>query len=270
MTYLRNFARSAALLSFSILWLAGECRAQSSTGTILGTITDQTGAVVPDAQVVVRNIGTNAESRFATDATGNYSFPSLIAGEYWVEAKKTGFEKVGVQGIVVDVNQTVRVDPKLPVGQTSQEIQVRATTTLVQTDNVTVGQVIDNRQVTDLPLSGRDFTNLVRLGANVTQVSGGATAAGNTRQHGLDDTYSNVSVNGSRPAAISFLIDGVSDNESLFQTAAVIPPIDAIEEFKLQTSQYSAEFGMGAGQVNVALKSGTNELHGSAWDFLPQ
>ncbi len=258
-----------AVFLVSVLCMSPQgSQAQTSAGAILGVVTDQTGAAVPDAHVVVRNIGTNAELHFDTGANGNYSFSSLIPGEYLVEVSKTGFETVGAPHVRVDVNQSVRIDLKLPLGQTTQEIQVQATPTLVQTDNVTVGQVIDNRQVTDLPLSGRDFTNLVRLGANVTQVSGGINAATNIRRHGLDDTFSNVSVNGSRPAAISFLIDGVTDNEGLFQTAAVIPPIDAIEEFKLQTSQYSAEFGMGAGQVNVALKAGTNTLHGALWEFI--
>ncbi len=255
----------ALLLTFTTSRI---CRAQSSAGVILGEITDQSGGVIPGAHIVIRNTGTNAEVRFETDASGNYYVPSLIPGVYAVEAEKQGFEKIAAPHVVVEVNQVVRIDLRLRLGQTNQEIQVQATTSLVQTDNVTVGQVIDNRQVTDLPLSGRDFTNLLALSANVTQVSGGVTAAVNTRDHGLDDTFRNVSVNGSRPSAISFLVDGVTDNEDLFQAAAVIPPIDAIEEFKLQTSQYSAEFGMGAGQVNVALKSGTNNFHGSVWEFL--
>jgi hypothetical protein len=157
---------------------------QSSTGAVLGTVRDPTGAAVPETQVKLKNLGTGVSLQFATDDTGNYYFPSLIPGRYQVEAEKPGFRKVTVTDIRVEVDQSARL--------------------LVQTDSVAVGQVVSNRQVSELPLNGRDFTNLLRLNAGVSEVQGGIITSTNIWRHGLNDNFRNVSVNGARPASISF------------------------------------------------------------------
>lgn len=241
---------------------------QSSLGRIVGTIRDASGGLVPGTKVTVRNLATNVAFEYETDQTGDYVVPSLLPGSYRVEAEKAGFNKAVVSTVVVEVNQTVRVDLLMTVGAVTEVVEVRSEAALVQTDTTTLGQVVTNRQVHELPLNGRDFTNLIRLNVGVTEVQGGITAAPTIRRHGLNDSFRNVSINGARPASISFLIDGVTANDGLFQSPGVIPPIDAIQEFKLQNGLYSAEFGMGAAQVNIALRSGTNRLHGSAWNFL--
>lgn len=243
-------------------------RAQTSAGAIVGVVRDPTGAVIPEARVVITNTGTNLAFPFVTDATGNYYVPSLIPGSYRVDAEKTGFKRVSVAGLTVAVSQTLRVDITMPVGEVAEAVSVTAEAPLIQSDQSTLGQVVNNRAVSELPLNGRDFTALLRLNTGVTEVQGGINAAPTIRRHGLNDAFRNVSVNGTRPASVSYLIDGIATNDGLFQTPAVIPPIDLIQEFKLQNGLYSAEFGMGSAQVNVALKSGVNQLHGSAWEFL--
>ncbi len=248
-------------------WAGSMLFGQTSTAVIVGTVRDSSGAVVPGAHIVVVNTGTNVEFPIDTDNTGSYYVPSLIPGRYQVTASKSGFAGVSVSDVLLEVGQTVRVDLVLRVGQITQTVKVEATTQMVQSDNATVGQVIERREVQELPLNGRDFTNLMKLNVGVTEVSGGANT-GSVRMHGLNGNFRNVSVDGARPMDIGFLIDGISDNDNLFQTAAVVPPIDAIQEFKLQNGMYSAEFGFGSAQVNIALRSGTNDLHGSAWDFL--
>ena len=242
--------------------------AQTSAGAIVGVIRDSSGSVIPEAKVVVTNLGTNVSSQFVTDGTGNYYVPALIPGHYKVEAEKQGFKTVTVPDVELAVSQTLRVDVTMPVGQLAESVSVQAEAPLIQSDQATLGQVVNNRAVSELPLNGRDFTTLLRLNTGVTEVQGGITTAGTIRRHGLNDAFRNVSVNGTRPASISYLIDGISTNDGLFQTPALVPPIDLIQEFKLQNGLYSAEFGMGSAQVNVALKSGSNQFHGSAWEFL--
>ncbi len=249
-------------------WAGLTAFGQSSTGVILGTVRDPSGAIVPGTHIVVRNTATNAAFPIDTDHTGSYYVPALIPGRYQVNAEKSGFSETSVNDVVLEVDQTVRVDLTLRVGQITETVKVESTTQMVQSDNATVGQVIGTRQVEELPLNGRDFTNLIKLNVGVTEVSGGANAGASVRMHGLNGNFRNVSVDGARPMDIGFLIDGVTDNDNLFQTAAVVPPIDAIQEFKLQNGMYSSEFGFGSAQVNIALKSGTNDLHGSAWEFL--
>lgn len=263
-----DFKRTFACCTLLLLVGTAPLGAQSSGGTILGTVTDPSGAHIPGASVVVTNLATNISSAFVTDDTGNYYIPSLAPGRYRVAAEQVGFKRVTVRDVLVEVNQTLRVDVSMPLGEVGETVEVTATSNLVQTDTTTLGQVITNRQVAELPLNGRDFTNLIRLNVGVGEAQGGITTAPTIRRHGLNDSFRMVSVNGARPASISFLIDGVTANEPLFQTPSSIPPIDAVQEFKLQNGLYSAEFGMGAAQVNIALKSGSNSLHGSLWDFV--
>ncbi len=156
----------------------------------------------------------------------------------------------------------------MTIGQLTEAVQVSSAADVVDTDTTTIGQVISNQEVTQLPLNGRDFTNLVKLNVGVNSVQGGNASGSSIRPHGFNDGYTMVSVNGARPASISYLVDGVTGNEPLFQTPIAIPPIDAIDEFKVQNALYSAEYGMGAAQVIIALKSGTNTVHGALWEFL--
>jgi len=252
----------------AILFTAASLLGQTSAGALVGLVRDPAGAAVPAAPVTVTNTQTNIAFRTQTDSTGNYFVPSLIPGTYSIVCEQSGFKKITVEPVVVNVNQTVRVDLNLQVGETVESITVQEFASLVQTDNSTIGQVITKRQLTELPLNGRDFRSLLRLNPGVTEPAGGISVTPSIRRQGFNDSIRNVSVNGARPSSVTYLIDGVSINEAMFQFPSQIPPIEAVEEFKLQNALYSAEFGAGVGQVSIALRSGTNEVHGSLWDFL--
>lgn len=249
---------------------ASLCRlfGQTSAGSLLGLVRDTSGAVIPNATVIITNTQTNVLSRLESDASGNYFLASVPPGVYSISCERAGFKRVTVEPVTVNVNQTVRVDINMLVGDAAQSITVDQNATLVQTDNATLGQVVTTRQLTELPLNGRDFRNLLSLNPGVTQPHDGIALASNIRRQGLNDSIRLVSVNGARPSSVSYLVDGVSMNEPLYQFPSQIPVIESVTEFKLQNSLYSAEFGAGAGQVSIAMKFGTNELHGSMWDFL--
>jgi hypothetical protein len=247
---------------------SGSLSAQTSAGALVGLVRDPAGAAIPRAAVTVTNTQTNVSSRLETDASGNYFVPSVTPGIYSVTCAYPGFKRVLIEPVTVSVNQTVRVDLTLPVGDAAESVTVQEYTSLVQADNATIGQVVTTRQLTELPLNGRDFRNLLSLNPGVTQPHDGIATASSIRRQGFNDSIRLVSINGARPSSVSYLVDGVSMNEPLFQFPSQVPPIEAVDEFKLQNALYSAEFGMGVGQVSIAMKSGTNELHGSLWDFL--
>ncbi|MBL8290185.1 MAG: TonB-dependent receptor, partial [Bryobacterales bacterium] len=242
--------------------------AQTSAGALVGLVRDPAGAAVPAAGVVVTNTETNVSFNIQTDGSGNYFVPSVLPGNYSVVCQHPGFKKITVEPVVVSVNQTVRVDLTLQVGETTESVTVQEFASLVQTDTSTIGQVVTARQLAELPLNGRDFRSLLRLNTGVTEPQGGISVTPSIRRQGFNDGIKNVSINGARPSSVTYLIDGVSLNEPLFQFPSQIPPIEAVAEFKLQNALYPAEFGMGVGQVSIAMKSGTNEVHGSMFDFL--
>ncbi len=239
-----------------------------SQGAIVGTVRDPSGSVIAGAGVTVTNIGTSAKFTIETSDTGQYYVPSLIPGQYRVEIQKVGFQNTIVSPVTVEVSETTRVDVDLKLGRTVQTVKVDAPAPLVQTESAALGRVITSNEVMSLPLNGRDYTTLLRLNTGVTELQGGAAASSGIRHHGLDDSFRSVSVDGARPSSIGYLIDGVTANDAQFEISSVTPPIDAIQEFRIENGLYSAEYGMGAAQVSVALRSGTNDLHGSAWDFL--
>jgi hypothetical protein len=235
---------------------------------LVGLVRDATGAAIPQAAVTVTNTQTNVTTRLATDGAGNYFVPDVAPGVYAVSCEHRGFKRVTIEPVTVNVNQTVRVDLSLPVGDTTETVTVQEYASLVQPDNPAIGQVVTTRQLAELPLNGRDFRNLLSLNPGVTQPHDGIVTSASIRLNGFNDNFRLVSINGARPSSVSYLVDGVSMNEPLFQFPSQIPPIEAVDEFKLQNALYSAEFGTGVGQVSIAMKSGTNGLHGSAWDFL--
>jgi hypothetical protein len=253
---------------FLLLSAARPATSQTSAGALVGLVRDPVAAAIPSANVVVTNTQTNVVFRTQSDAEGNYFVPSLLPGTYLVVCEHSGFKKITVGPVTVNVNQTVRVDLNLQVGEATESVTVQEFASLVQTENTTIGQVVTTRQLTELPLNGRDFRSLLRLNPGVTEPQGGISVTASIRRQGFNDGIKNVSVNGARPSSVTYLIDGVSLNEPLFQFPSQIPPIEAVEEFKLQNALYPAEFGMGVGQVSIAMKSGTNNVHGSMYDFL--
>jgi hypothetical protein len=259
-------ARSRDLLAaFVFSCLAFTLQAQVDTGTILGTVTDATGAVIPSAKVTIRNEGTSVTQSTTTSASGGYVFTPLRIGTYAVEVEKEGFKRQRRASLELNIQQQLVADFTLSVGEVSSEVEVTAAAPILQTESGSVGQVVGSESINDLPLNGRNYTFLARLvpGATVGQPEGRGLNANGW-----------FTANGTRPAQNNYMLDGIDNNTNdvdfLSGAAYVVkPPIDAIGEFKLQTNSFSAEFGRAGGAVlNATLKSGTNEIHGSAWEFL--
>lgn len=233
--------------------------ASGPTGTITGTITDPSGAVVPKAHVVIVDEGTNTARDADSNENGDYTVALLPPGRYAISVDKAGFRRSVMRGVSVDVDQTVRLDFALRVGAAAEELNVTDTPPLVQSDTSTLGQVVNNRLVQQLPLNERNFLAFALLvpGAHLP-----AEGSQNSTQGGA------ISVNGAREQSNNFLLDGVDNNDPYINQYVALPPVDAIQEFKVQSSDYSAEFGRGGGaQVNVILKSGTNQFHGSLFEY---
>ncbi len=242
-----------------ILLVASPLFASGPTGTVTGTITDPSGAVVPKARVVVRNEETNATRDAESNEDGDYTVALLPPGRYSVTGESKGFRRSVLRGVSVDVDQTVRVDFALRVGGISEEVIVTDTPPIVQTDTSTLGQVVNDRLVQDLPLNERNFLSFALLvpGSQLP-----AEGSQNSTQGG------SLSVNGAREQSNNFLLDGVDNNDPYINQYVALPSIDAIQEFKVQSSDYSAEFGHASGaQINVILKSGTNQFHGTLFEF---
>jgi len=250
-----------------LLMLVGRENAlgQVDTGTILGTISDQSGAAVPGARVTLTDEGTGVSITTESRADGSYIFTPVRIGTYTVSAAFRGFQTSQQLHVTLNIQQQVVVDFSLRPGQITETVVVNAAPELLQTQSGSLGHVVGTREINDLPLNGRNFTFLAQLAPGVT------FAQADNRGLGASG---NFSANGTRPAQNNYLLDGV-DNNNLqpdFRSGtsyALLPPVDAIEEFKIQTSSFSAEFGRaGGGVLNATIKSGTNDLHGSLWEFL--
>ncbi len=256
---------SVRLAALALYFLAFSLWAQVDTGTILGTVRDTSGGVVPGAKVMIANEGTAFTQTTSTSASGNYVFTPLRIGRYTVEVEQPGFKKQRKMGQELDIQQQLVIDFVLEPGEVSTTVDVRAETPILQTENGSVGQVIGTQSVNDLPLNGRNYTFLARL---TTGVNPGQPEGRGLNANGWFEA------NGTRADQNNYLLDGIDNNSNsvdfLSGAAYVLkPPIDAIAEFKLQTNSFSAEFGRAGGAVlNASLKSGTNEFHGSLWEFL--
>jgi hypothetical protein len=212
----------------------------SITGSISGTVTDPTGAVVPGATVVAYNTETGIQNSTQTNAQGFYSFPALAAGHYEVRIRATGFQEYRQTGLVLDVNTAQRVDAALVVGGVSQEVNVTATSVLVETSNTQMGEVIGGSKMTTLPLNGRSYTDLLALQPGVAPASSGE-GSGYYVSGNLNP--GSISVSGQREAANGFMVNGGSAEEKLYNAAAIIPDLDSIAEFRILTNNADAEYG---------------------------
>jgi len=234
--------------------------ATNHTGAITGTVSDPTGGVVPKARVTVSNEATNATRDAMTNDDGDFTVALLPPGHYRVAVEKDGFRRSVHGDVGLDVDQTARVDFTLMVGSRTEVVNVTDTPPIVQTDTSTLGQVIDGRLVHELPLNERNFLSFAVLAPGSQLPVEGSQ---NSTQGG------SFSVNGAREQSNNFLMDGVDNNDPYINQYVALPSIDAIQEFKVQSSDYSAEFGRSGGaQVNVILKSGGNQFHGAAFEFL--
>jgi hypothetical protein len=247
--------------------LAASLAAQAVTGTILGTVTDSTGALMPGATVTLRNTNTGLKRTVVTDAAGEYTVPSVPTGKYTLTAELPGFKTVSVPDIDLGVDQHVRINARLEVGAVEESVTVTGASPIVQTSSSELGTTVQQQQIETLPLNGRNFVNLTRTVPGVVRGIPGANidGAGSLAWR----ASSSFSANGQRPRDNNYMLDGVDNNETWLQTVVLFPSVDALDEFKLQTSTYSAEFGRSlGGVVNLQIKSGTNVRHGSGFEFL--
>lgn len=239
--------------------------AQQETATLTGEVRDTAGAVVSQAQVIVTNTETGVSFRNETNNNGVYTVPSLKPGPYSITVEKAGFKKVVRTGIILQVNQTARADIALQIGEVTQTVEIVAAAALLETETSSRGSVIDQKKIVDLPLNGRDYNQLALLSPGVLPT---------TPRLASVNFKGAINVNGNRTFNNVFLLDGV-DNISYSNSfrgenvQLVQPSIEALQEFKIQTNAYSAEFGRSSGAViNATIKSGTNAIRGSAYEFL--
>jgi len=259
---------------FSVLVLAVLCCnglgfGQSSAGTIQGSIADAQGAMIPDASVTIINQGTNRTIVVTSNSEGLFSAPSLDPGTYKVSVEQPNFEK-STKDVTVQTAQVVNLTFALQPGSSSQTIEVTAATPIVDTATSGVSDVVVGRQITDLPLNGRNFTQLAALAPGVTRGQPGNQQTGQGNQaetfRYADSGGGAVSANGVRVQANNFLFDGIDNNESLVNTIVFFVDTDAIQEFRVDTSVAPAEYGRAGGAViNATYKSGTNDWHGTAF-----
>ena len=255
-----------AVLSFLIPTPAA---GQAVTGTILGRVVDTSGGAIPGAKVTVTHTGTGFTRTAITDSKGEYAAPSIPTGTYTVTGELTGFKTVTLANVHLGVDQKVRMDLKLDIGQMTETVEIQAETPLVQTSSSDLSVTVEGKTIESLPLNGRNFVTLTRTIPGVTR--GVGPGGGNIDGAGslAWRASASFSANGQRPRDNNYVLDGVDNNETWLQTVVVFPSVDALDEFKLQTSTYSAEFGnsMG-GVVSLQIKSGSNTYHGSAFEFL--
>lgn len=242
---------------------AGICWGQGS-GTIQGTVTDSSGAVVAGAAIRIDNVATGVSKASETNSDGRYVVPFLAPGQYGVTVEKAGFTTARRGEVILQVDQKLAIDFQLAVGSTASQVDVSATTPLINTDQAALGQVIDNKRIVELPLDGREPISLAGLAPGVNPVAPGA----NIHQGGAIP-----SINGASNFTSEVLIDGMSDvgprNSGLASFLIYTPTVDAVSEFRVETNALSAEYGrFNGGVISLVMKSGTNQLHGSVYEFL--
>ncbi|MCC6858905.1 MAG: TonB-dependent receptor [Bryobacterales bacterium] len=258
--FLLGFLLCACALEVPVL-------AQTTSTEILGTVTDASGAVVPGATVVLLRVATGERRETTTGPTGDFSFPLIEIGEYTVTVQLKGFQTQTQSGIMLQLQQRARVNFQLAVGETTETVEVVASGIQLKTEDAAVGQVVDNKRVVELPLNGRNVASLAVLTAGVQY----GQRMGFDGQAGFPIPGNSVAIsaNGQREVNQQVTLDGVIATEPRVNTTVFTPSIDAIEEFKVQTSSYSAEYGQNNGAiVQIALKSGTNQLRGTLFEFL--
>ena len=254
------------LLAALLMVLTGLASAQVTTGSILGTVKDNSGGSVKGAQVTITEVGKSTSTIYTTDEEGNYLAPFLIPGTYSVSVESQGFKKSVINGVIVQIDQKARTDFNLEVGQLTEIAEVTASLALVNTESSELGQVIEERSVKELPLNGRNFAQLVYLVPGVTPGQVGENLSGASTFN--PRASSNFNSLGHHANSNGWLVDGIDNNEYTFNTVIVQPTVESVREFKALTGTFSAEYGRGAGVVSVSTKSGSNDFHGGLFEFI--
>jgi hypothetical protein len=253
-------ARAYAASVLLVVLLEAAAFGQANTGSIVGTVHDGSGGVLPAVTITIRNEGTNASRTVVSTASGDYSAPLLPPGSYEIVAELDGFEKAVFSKVQVQVNQTVRMNVALGVAALAETVSVVAEAPLIQTDTSSLGQVVGEVQIQNLPLNERNFVNFAYLAPGVQIDAENSLVS----SQGLA-----LSANGSRQISNNFLLNGIDNNDLVINQYSAIPSVEAIQEFKVMTGTYSAEYGRSSGaQINVVLKSGSNSFHGSGFEYM--
>ncbi len=264
---MRNI-KATVVAFFAVLLLAVGTAgvAQVTTGSILGTVRDASGAVVAGATVTITDTGKGTTSVKQTDAEGNYNVPFLIPGTYSIAVEMKGFKRSVSNNVVLDIDQKAQLDFSLETGGASETVEVTSAAPLIRLDSSELGEVVGKRQVQNLPLNGRNFAQLVYLVPGVTTGQAGENLSGSSSFN--PRAASDFNALGSQANTNAWIVDGIVDNEYTFNTVMVQPSVESIAEFKVLTGSYSAAFGVGAGVVSVSTRSGANALHGEVFTYL--
>jgi hypothetical protein len=238
------------------------------TGSISGTVHDATGAVVPGTMVTITETATNIKHKATTDSSGQYSFLALAPGRYTISVQSEGFKSESIQNIVLNVNDQLRYDLGMTVGNVQQSVSVDADAVQVQTSSTSLGGTIESQQILGLPLNGRSYLDLLSLQAGVAPAPSSSAPTDRPLDSGLSPNAGNLSVNGQPESANAFLVNGADVSETKDMGAGLIPNIDSVAEFHLITNSFDAEYGRFTGGVmNTVTKAGTNQFHGDGFDF---
>lgn len=239
--------------------------AQTALGTITGTVTDPAGAPTPNVTITARAATTSLLYKGVTNSSGVYVIPNVPIGEFQVTAEAAGFKKVQRSGVTVEVAQRLRLDFTLEIGNVSEAIDVRAEVPRIQTEDSSLGTVVEQRRIADLPLNGRHVFNLVKIVPGVVPRSNSTDGFAEVN----NQTFSQIRINGGPAYGNQFFLDGVSNTAAVHNEISVVPMSDSVQEFRVETNSLKAEYGQTAGGViNVVTKSGGNEFHGSLYEFL--
>jgi Carboxypeptidase regulatory-like domain len=249
----------ALVLAMFVIGVSGH--AQTTTGSIYGTILDPSNAILPGAVITVTNVATGEVNAATSDSSGNYSFPIVLPGDYTASAQRTGFGTETQVGLRVDSNQNVHVNFTLSIGSTVSSVTVTAATTMVDTSESQLGYTVDQQRITDLPLNGRSAYSLVQITPGVTDYAAGSTLG--------DVAGTTFSANGMRTTYNTYYLDGSFDETTYREGGNIIPDPDGLQEFRLLTSNFDAEFGHSPGAVvNLITRSGTDQFHGLLFEYL--
>ncbi len=261
----RKFVGSLFVSLVGLFLCASLAHAQAVAGNISGTVTDASGAAIVGAQVVVTNTGTGVALTTTSNDQGRYNAPDLTVGTYQVQATKAGFQKVVQANITLTVGSQLVVNLSLPVGRVQETVTVETAVSQVETQSTAISSLVDQTQMTELPLNGRNFEQLLTLATGITPTGGGTTT--------LYGTGPGFSIAGSRTEGEEFLLDDANmadfwDHQAGSQVLGTSLGVEGIQEFTLLTNTYSSQFAGNGAVMNAVSKSGTNALHGSAYEFL--
>ena len=254
------------LMATTVL-LAACAFGQGTSAQVTGAVSDGSGAVVPSATITLSNEETGLKRQTDSNERGAYFFPLLPPGTYRISVLKAGFRPVTRTGLQLAVDQTARMDFTLEIGAVAETVEVSANAAIIEQDTSALGQLIDNSKISSIPLNGRNPFRLVQLTTNVLTAPSANGQFADVPVNTLDDSM--ISINGGRARTNEVLIDGIPSTTGFVNQMTTIPNVDSTQEFKVQSSNLSAEWGrFGGGVINVSTRSGTNQLHGSAYEYL--